>query len=108
MAPRRRSPCRDGSASRWSLSFQDSGGELRGGAGVRRRGRRLLGFFAQQDLLPDSICLTRSAAGIAMRIAEATLDDHRARVILARMQALPDVASARLTLGEPTTAQGGS
>ncbi|UAJ11042.1 hypothetical protein [Polymorphobacter megasporae] len=58
---------------------------------------RLLGFFAQQDLLPATICMTRSTSGLAMRIVEATLDEHRAGVILAKMQALPDVASALLT-----------
>lgn len=57
---------------------------------------RLLGFFAQQDLLPETVCMTRSTAGIAMRIVEATLDEHRAGVILAKMRALPDVASALL------------
>lgn len=61
---------------------------------------RLLGFFAQQDLLPETICLTRSHAGIAMRIVEATLDEHRASVILAKMQALPEVASALLAHGK--------
>lgn len=58
---------------------------------------RLLNFFAQQDLLPETVCLKRSTTGIAMRIVEATLDEHRAHVILAKMQALPEVASALLT-----------
>lgn len=57
---------------------------------------RLLNFFAQQELLPEIVCLTRTRSGIAMRIAEATLDAHRAAVILAKMQALPEVASATL------------
>lgn len=57
---------------------------------------RLLNFFAQQELLPEIVCLTRTGGGIAMRIAEATLDAHRAAVILAKMQALPEVASATL------------
>ncbi len=63
---------------------------------------RLLGFFAQQDLLPDTVCLTRSTAGIAVRIAEANLSAHRARVILAKMRALPEVVSA--ILAEPVPA----
>lgn len=61
---------------------------------------RLLGFFAQQDLLPETVCMTRSNSGIAMRIVEATLDQHRADVILAKMQALPEVASALLAQGQ--------
>ncbi len=63
---------------------------------------RLLGLFAQQDLLPDTICLTRSTAGIAMRITEASLDAHRAGVILAKMQALPEVVSAMLDVRPAT------
>lgn len=57
---------------------------------------RLLNFFAQQDLLPDTVCLTRANGGIAVRIVETTLDAHRAAIILAKMQALPDVWSATL------------
>lgn len=57
---------------------------------------RLLDFFVQQELLSEIICLTRTGGDIAMRIAEATLDAHRAAVILAKMQALPEVASATL------------
>lgn len=57
---------------------------------------RLLNFFAQQDLLPEVVYMTRADGGIAMRIAEATLDAHRAAAILAKMQALPEVVSATL------------
>lgn len=67
---------------------------------------RLLNFFAQQDLLPDTVCLTRANDGIAMRIAEATLDAHRATIILAKMLALPDVASATLDGADLASARG--
>ncbi len=57
---------------------------------------RLLNYFAQQDLLPETVDLRRSARGIAMRIVDDTLDDHRAAIVLAKMRALPDVSSALL------------
>ena len=57
---------------------------------------RLLNYFAQQDLLPESVDLRRSPLGIAMRIVDAALDEHRAAIVLAKMQALPDVASAQI------------
>ena len=57
---------------------------------------RLLNYFAQQDLLPEAVDLRRSALGIAMRIVDATLDEQRAAIVLAKMRALPDVASAEL------------
>jgi hypothetical protein len=57
---------------------------------------RLLNYFAQQDLLPEAVDLRRSPLGIAMRIVDASLDEHRAAIVLAKMRALPDVASALL------------
>ena len=54
---------------------------------------RLLNYFAQQDLLPDEFDMRRSKVGIAMRIVDAALDDLRAAIILAKIQALPEVAS---------------
>lgn len=57
---------------------------------------RLLNYFAQQDLLSEAVDLRRSPLGIAMRIVDASLDEHRAAIVLAKMRALPDVASALL------------
>ena len=57
---------------------------------------RLLNYFAQQDLLPEAVDLRRSPVGIAMRIVDDSLDAHRIAVVLAKMHALPDVASALL------------
>jgi hypothetical protein len=57
---------------------------------------RLLNYFAQQDLLPEAVDLRRSPLGIAMRIVDASLDERRAAIVLAKMRALPDVASALL------------
>jgi len=57
---------------------------------------RLLNYFAQQDLLSEAVDLRRSPLGIAMRIVDASLDEHRGAIVLAKMRALPDVASALL------------
>lgn len=57
---------------------------------------RLLGLFAQQDLLPHVITMRRSRNGLVMRIVEKTLDDHRAAVILAKMQSFVEVEIATL------------
>ncbi len=57
---------------------------------------RLLNYFAQQDLLPEAVDLRRSPVGIAIRIVDDPLDAHRIAVVLAKMQALPDAASALL------------
>lgn len=66
---------------------------------------RLLNFFAQQDILPDTVCLIRADDGIAMRIVETTLDNHRAAIILAKMQALFEVAWARFDDPAPIAAR---
>ena len=60
---------------------------------------RLLNYFAQQGLLPEAVDLRKSSLGIAVRIVDTALDGHRAAIVLAKMQAFPDVASALLEHG---------
>lgn len=58
---------------------------------------RILGFFAQRDLLPLRIDMRRGGDAFAIRIAQAGLDDHQADVTLAKMRVIPDVLSADVT-----------
>lgn len=57
---------------------------------------RLLGLFAQQDLLPLRLRMDRGTDTMALHIVQDALDERRAGIILQKMLALPEVSSASL------------
>jgi len=57
---------------------------------------RLLGLFAQQDLVPASVKSTRSGDRLSVHIRQPSLSERRAEVIAAKMRALVPVESVAL------------
>ena len=57
---------------------------------------RLLGLFAQQDLVPSLVRVRRLADDMFVTIQQAEIDEHRAEVIAEKMRAMVLVASVAL------------
>lgn len=58
---------------------------------------RVLGFFAQQDLVPEEVVVRSSEERMTFWIAQRDLDDHRAHVMIEKICSLPYVEAACLT-----------
>lgn len=57
---------------------------------------RLLGLFAQQDLVPLHVSARRSGVGLDVRICQASLVEHRANVIAEKMRSIVTVHLVQL------------
>lgn len=65
---------------------------------------RLIGLFAQQNLLPRQLHMDRGSDMMALHIVQDALDEQRAGIILEKMLVLPEVSSASLASGRSTLA----
>lgn len=57
---------------------------------------RLIGYFAQQNLVPSSIRVRRWSDELAISIEQPGLDEHQAEIIAEKMRAIVSVMSVTL------------
>jgi hypothetical protein len=60
---------------------------------------RVLGLFAQRELLPNSIEMRAGAEAMTICVAQSGLDQHQAEVMLEKIRMLPYVIAAELATG---------